>query len=82
MDTQNKDKTAPQSGALSRDNNLAERSVMHSLMNMAKVISTKDKAEFEHDGKDKKKPRSSKGKGPSLNEKVSGANIKEWVNIY
>jgi hypothetical protein len=45
----------------------------------AKVISDKDKAEFEHEGKDKKKPRSSKGKGPSLNEKVSGANIKEWV---
>jgi hypothetical protein len=82
MDTQTKDKTDKQGGALSRDGNPAERSVMHSLMLKAKIISDKDKAEFEHEGKDKKKPRSSKGKGPSLNEKVSGANIKEWVKYY
>ncbi len=56
------------------------RSVMHSLMMRAKIISDKDKAEFDHDGSDKRKPKSSKGKGPSLNEKVSGANIKDWVN--
>jgi hypothetical protein len=58
------------------------RSVMHSLMMRAKIISDKDKAEFDHDGLDKRKPKSSKGKGPSLNEKVSGANIKDWVKYY
>jgi hypothetical protein len=80
MDT-NKHNNDSKSGVLSRDNNPAERSVMHSLMLKAKVISDKDKAEFDHDGKDKRKPRSSKGKGPSLGEKVSGANIKEWVKF-
>ena len=69
-----------QNGELTRDGKPGH-SVHHSLFTNIKIISEKDKLEFDHDGRDKKKPRSSKGKGPSLNEKVSGADIKGWV-IY
>ena len=72
----------PQENKIDHVNDESQRSVMHSLMLRAKIITNKDKAEFDHDGTNKKTPKSSKGRGPSLNEKVSGANIKDWVKNY
>ena len=57
----------------------AEGSIHHSLFANIKIFTEKDKIDFDSECRDKMKPRSSKGKGPSLNEKVSSADIKGWV---
>jgi len=65
-------------GELNRDRKAGE-SIHHSLFANIKIMTEKDKFEFDSETRDKMRPRSSKGKGPSLNEKVSGADIKGWV---
>ena len=57
----------------------AAGSIHHSLFANIKIMTEKDKLEYDRETRDRLKPRSSKGKGPSLNEKVSGADIKGWV---
>ena len=53
-------------------------SKIESLMLTAKAISNKADSEENRF----RKPKSLKGKSPSLTEKLSGTNIKEWVKIY
>jgi hypothetical protein len=53
-------------------------SVFHHQFKVIKDEEERKKANIETEQLDKK-PRSSKGKGPSLNEKVAAANIKDWV---
>ncbi len=72
----NSQTTADNPRELNNREQIQSYSKIESLMLTAKAIS--DKADSE-ENKAFRKPKSLKGKSPSLTEKLSGTNIKEWV---